>query len=224
MTLIAFHGKLGSGKDTAGERLAEMVSVPTERLSFAAKLKESAAALLDIPVEDWETYKNDPEVKVYLTNGYEPAPKSAWHGEDLLEQPRIVREFTAREFLQRYGTESHRDVFGSDFWVQQALASYVYENQNKLTYLTDCRFENEANAVKALGGYVIEVEGPNDNTGSHQSEVRLPDSLIHFTIDNTRRDDDFADLDRQLASIASLIGVPLNQQGLATWNQLDDGS
>lgn len=213
MTLIAFHGKLGSGKDTAGERLAEMAAVPTGRLSFARLLKESAAALFGIPVEDWEKYKNDPDVKILLQVGW---TTEMVNGEEV-DVPNIIVELTAREFLQRYGTESHRDIFGADFWVEQALRNYYYEADG-LTYITDCRFVNEANAVKALGGYVIEVEGPNDNTGSHQSEVPLPSEYIHFTIDNTIRDDNFADLDRQLASIASLIGVPLNQQGLATWN------
>lgn len=220
MTLIAFHGKLGSGKDTAGERLAEMVVCPTERLSFAAKLKESAAALLDIPVEDWEKYKNDPDVKIMLSVGWTKEAPMIGVPDYMLEAPNVIREFTAREFLQRYGTESHRDVFGTNFWVEQALSSYDYDDAC-LTYLTDCRFENEAVATRGLGGYVIEVIGPVDETGSHASEVRLPESLIHFTIDNTRRDDDFADLDRQLASVASLIGVPLNQRGLTTWNSTE---
>lgn len=222
MTLIAFHGKMGSGKDTAGERLAEMVTIPTERLSFARKLKESAAALLDIPVESWETYKNDPDVKILLQVGWtdERIPTDIPFGGDLeVEAPNITKEFTARQFLQRYGTESHRDVFGTNFWVEQALSKYDYDDA-RLTYLTDCRFENEAIATRGLGGYVVEVIGPDDDTGSHQSEARLPEHLIHFTIDNTRRDDDFADLDRQLASVASLIGVPLNQRGLTTWNSL----
>ena len=28
---------------------------------------------------------------------------------------------TFREFLQRYGTEAHRDVFGKDFWLEYTL-------------------------------------------------------------------------------------------------------
>lgn len=205
MTLVAFNGKLGSGKDTAGERLAEMSVVPATRLSFARLLKESAAALFGIPVEDWETYKNDPDVKILLQVGYEDF---ILDDGTVLEQPRIIVELTAREFLQRYGTESHRDIFGADFWVEQALRNYYYEATG-LTYITDCRFENEANAVRALGGVVVNVVGADDNTGTHLSEAGLPSNLVNFVIDNTQRDDDYQSLDQQLRSIASVVGIPV---------------
>jgi hypothetical protein len=210
MTLVAFNGKLGSGKDTAGERLDAMAACPTNRLSFARPLKESAAALLDIPAEDWETYKHDPEVKVMLSVGYEEFEVGyPDDGGEVLEQPRVIREFTARQFLQRYGTESHRDVFGENFWVDLALESYRYSSSSDLTYITDCRFENEAEAVLKLGGVVVNVIGPDDDTGSHLSEAKLPDRLITFYLDNTKRDDGYAMLDRQLRSIAATVGIPV---------------
>lgn len=211
--LLAFTGKLGSGKDTAGERLAELAMWEAYRLSFARKLKESAAALVDIPVEDWETYKNDPEVKVLLVNGYDPNPIyiiDPDEGTIEVEQPNVIREFTAREFLQRYGTESHRDVFGSDFWVDQALVDYV-RAQATYFYVTDCRFPNEGDAVLARGGYIIRVLGENEETGGHVSEAGLPDSYINFEIDNSVRDDNFESLDAQLIGIANVIGLPVTQ-------------
>lgn len=204
MTLVAFNGKLGSGKDTAGERLAAMSQVSATRLSFARLLKESAAALFGIPVEDWEKYKNDPDVKILLQVGW---TTEMVMGEEV-DVPNIIVELTAREFLQRYGTESHRDIFGADFWVEQALRNYYYEATG-LTYITDCRFENEANAVRALGGVVVNVIGADDNTGTHLSEAGLPSNLVNFVIDNTKRDDGFESLDQQLRSIASIVGVPV---------------
>lgn len=209
MTLVAFHGRLGSGKDTAGERLAAMVDVPTQRVSFAAPLKQSAAALLDIPVEDWETYKNDPETKIYLTSGYE-AVEHTLAGS--IEGPKVIREFTAREFLQRYGTESHREVFGDNFWVEQALGGYYTDNS--LTYVTDCRFVNEAEAVVIRGGVVVRVIGANEETGTHASETPLPDDLITFEIDNSIRGDDFASLDNALITLANYVGLPIKQEAL----------
>lgn len=217
MTLVAFHGRLGSGKDTAGERLASMVAVPANRLSFAAPLKESAAALLDIPVEDWETYKNDPEVKILLQVGWteEEVPTGDPHKTVTAEAPNIVREFTAREFLQRYGTESHRGIFGDNFWVQQALAQYQYSPSHpELTYVTDCRFENEALAVLQLGGVIVAVIGENEETGTHASETPLPVGLTTFAIDNTTRDDNFAALDSALMSLCATLGLPVKKEYL----------
>ena len=216
MTLVAFHGRLGSGKDTAGERLASMVSCPTTRVSFARPLKESAAALMDIDVEMWEIYKNDPEVKILLQDNYaeQRIPTGIPRGGDLtVEAPNIIREFTAREFLQRYGTESHRGIFGDNFWVDQALVGYS-PSPFDLTYITDCRFENEALAVLDHGGVVIRVVGANEETGAHASETPLSDAFVTGEIDNTVRGDDFKSLDNQLLSLASMLRIPLKPEAL----------
>ena len=216
MTLVAFHGRLGSGKDTAGERLAAMVDVSTHRLSFARMLKESAAAQFDIPVEDWETYKNDPDVKVLFQVGWEQVHEWASDGGAIVEQPKIIKEFTAREVLQRWGTEAHRQIFGDNFWVDQAFTSYDAQqsHQNALYYVTDCRFENEALAVLNRGGCVVNIIGANEDTGTHASETPLPAGYITFEIDNTVRDDDFHQLDMQLKGLASMLRIPLKKEML----------
>ncbi len=212
--LLGFTGKLGSGKDTAGERLVQLAGIEGVQLSFAFSLKESAAKLLDIDRLDWETYKNDPDVKVLLQTGWVDCEVVYDHDDDgnpLVgpgESPKIVREFTAREFLQRYGTEAHRDVFGQSFWVDQAMADY-YRSTEVYFYFTDARFVNEAVAIRDNGGLIIRVLGDNEETGGHVSEAGLPDEYINFEIDNTVRDDDFANLDAQLTEIAQIVGIPV---------------
>src|SRR5882672_12839995 len=119
--IVGFTGKLGSGKDTAALRFADMVALDSQRVSFAAALKESSSALLDVPVENWETWKNDPDVKILLMEGWADTELSEGDVSIEVQAPRIIREFTAREFLQRYGTEAHREQFGYDFWVEQAV-------------------------------------------------------------------------------------------------------
>lgn len=209
--LIAFNGKLKSGKDTAGERLAEMTEWDAIQVSFAKPLKESAAALLDIDPVEWETYKNDPEVRILLADGWRDGPEG-------YEEPNIIREFTAREFLQRYGTESHRDKFGSDFWVKQALDDY-YPMPGVYFYVTDCRFINEAEAIKNVGGIVVRVIGEDSDGDAHISEIGLPDSYIDFEIDNSRRDDDFYALDHTLVNLAQVIGLPIYRETIIDLGQ-----
>lgn len=209
--LLGFTGKLGSGKDTAGERLVALAGIEGVQLSFARPLKESAAKLLDIDRLDWETYKNDPDVKILLTVGYDQNPVfilDEFEGQIEVEAPNVIREFTAREFLQRYGTEAHRDVFGDSFWVDQAMANY-YRSNEIYFYFTDARFLNEAAAIRDNGGLIIRVLGENQDTGTHASEVDLPDDYINFVIDNSVRDDDFANLDAQLTEIAQIVGIPV---------------
>jgi hypothetical protein len=185
--IIGLHGKMGAGKNEAAKRLARLSSLPVVEVSYAAKLKESAAALLGCTVADLERWKNDPMMTVVLCN---------LENEDPLD----VR--TVRSFLQRYGTEAHRDVFGEDFWLDAALPAERNGIRGRVAYdeslyvVTDVRFPNEAQRIRDLGGIVVGIIGPSDDTGSHASEVPLDCDLW---INNTRRDDGYATLDVQLA-------------------------
>lgn len=195
--LIGFTGKLGSGKDTAASRLAELVAIDDERLSFAGPLKVSAAAALGLLFNEadaiafWDLYKNNPEAKIQL-----------------VVDGSVIQEITVRQYLQFYGTEAHRDIFGDDFWVDQAMAKY-FPLSTVFYYFTDARFPNEADAIHSRGGVIIRVLGVDDDTGGHVSEAGLPDGFINFIVDNSIRDDNFAYLDAQLSEIARVIGLPL---------------
>jgi hypothetical protein len=83
----------------------------------------------------------------------------------------IVEGQTFRQFLQRYGTESHRDVFGEDFWVDQTLPTDGYYPGRKIV-VTDVRFDNEYNRIKELNGVVVRVyrEGIEPGIDPHPSE------------------------------------------------------
>lgn len=163
MTLIGLAGLKGSGKDTAGAYLVERYGFV--RKSFAEPLKVSAAAALGIPVEWWESDKNDPNALVIYDRGNE-----------------TVR-LTAREFLQRYGTEAHRDVFGVDFWTKQLIDSL---DGSEDVVITDMRFLNETQAVKDAGGTTFLIDRPAVAASGdlHASEELPPDDLIDFVIVN----------------------------------------
>jgi hypothetical protein len=159
--IIGLTGRKGHGKDTLAREL--VVRDEFVRLAFAAALKESAAALFDVPVETWDTLKNDPDAYVELA------------GTAGLIESRI----TVREFLQRYGTEAHRDVFGDDFWIdvmRLKIASHMTTGEAISAtggiVVTDVRFENEAKLIRDLGGLVIEVYRPQvvDSGDTHASE------------------------------------------------------
>jgi hypothetical protein len=171
--LVGLNGLKGSGKDTVGKYLVEEYGF--ERLSFASKLKESAAALFDIDPKAWEAGKNDPHAIVSIDIVV-----------NHIAQEQIKKSITVREFLQRYGTEAHRTVFGSDFWVDHALKGV---DPNKDYVFTDARFENELQRIKSLGGYNLQILRPElSNEDSHASEVPPPPHLIDYSIDN---DSDF---------------------------------
>jgi len=161
--LIGLNGLKGSGKDTVGSYLVDNYGY--ERASFAAKLKESAGALFNIGSSFWEKAKNNDRSVIQLR-----------------DNGALVRDITVRNFLQRYGTEAHRTVFGSDFWVDHALKG-VDRNQNIV--FTDARFENELSRIKSLMGVNLQILRPQlTNEDDHISEAPPPIELIDFQIVN----------------------------------------
>jgi hypothetical protein len=189
MELIGLNGKKGSGKDTAGAWLVEEHGF--ERLSFAAPLKESAAACFDIDPSVWETLKNDPDACVTVATRI--------HGE-----PGIVGCVTVREFLQRYGTEAHRDIFGADFWTRQLIDRLDPDGKY---VVTDARFENECQAIQDAGGAIVVIKRPGtDADDAHASEADLPEKLIDTVLYNHGTIEDLHEtLDIYLALASELV-------------------
>lgn len=198
---IGLHGVAGSGKDTVFARLQALGGSDFVRMSVADPLKVSVAALLDISLEDIEELKRRDDRGIAVVGD----------GNHTFHDP-IMRPMSIREFIQRYGTESHRDVFGQDFWVdiweRQARATPA----NQIVVNTSVRFENEADRIiNKLLGEVWLIEGPQDaNAAGHLSEQRLPDHLITRVIDNRWRPQaeefrsgvsSYQHLDDQLATI-----------------------
>ena len=194
--ILGIHGKLGSGKDTVYDRIvARYPDAHIKRLSFADKLKDSACALLGISREQMEVMKR--------ADGFNHL---ALYDDFQHECDSTARSsMSMRTFLQRYGTEAHRDVFGQNFWVDHAIGAATMPNW--LYIFTDVRFENEAEAIIERGGQVWRVIGINENTGDHASERPLSDDMISYTIDNSARGDGFAHIDSQLAIIEPFVKI-----------------
>lgn len=190
--LIGINGALGAGKDTVGAYLCQHYGF--SRIGFADLLKKSAASLFGIDFEDWNEWKNDEDVVVYIQRG-DDTPFSM---------------LTARRFLQRYGTESHREVFGYDFWIDQALAPYDDHTLDNVV-VTDARFENEIDAIKKRGGYMMKVVRPGTGGHSHVSEKSLPDDLFDFVVSNTGSFNDLFDRLDEVMQDPSGLGLQLSR-------------
>lgn len=87
-----------------------------------------------------------------------------------------------REILQLMGTESFRCVFGDDFWVK-ALERRV--GQAEKVVVSDVRFDNEAEWVRAQGGQVVRlVRDSAEAVRSHVSEAGVHESLVDWAVEN----------------------------------------
>jgi hypothetical protein len=144
--IIGLSGEIGSGKDTIAAYLVKEHNF--ERKAFADPLKQSIAALFKIPFSEVDKLKNR-DVLVGIGEIGEPEYQQ-WI------QYVGIKGLTFREFLQRYGTEAHRDVFGKDFWLDYTLPVQGFY-PGRAIVVSDLRFSNEAARVRELGGLVVRV-------------------------------------------------------------------
>lgn len=142
--ILGLSGTKGSGKDTVAAYLVKEHGF--ERKAFADPLKRSIAALFNIPFTEVDKLKN-----MEILVGIGRIGESEY---DQWIQYAGYPGLHFREFIQRYGTEAHRDVFGEDFWLDYTLPVQGFY-PGRAIVVTDVRFVNEADRVRLLGGYVV---------------------------------------------------------------------
>ena len=160
--IIAICGLKFSGKSTVARLLHNATGY--EVVSFADKLKDITCILSGCTREDLENYdfKETQLVPDYLR----PYCLNA-------EKP------TFRAFLQHFGSEVMRGV-NDNIWIDCTLS-----NCGDNCIVSDCRFPNEAKAVKARGGIVIKVVRPDAKAeDSHQSETKIDEIDADYVLWN----------------------------------------
>ncbi len=190
MEIIGLAGAKRAGKNTVASFIADILSTTdytVYELSFAEKLKISAARSLGVKYVD-----KDPNAEA--KQAVEWADVFKEHGKLTYElkipgEGGVVehREISGREYLQWYGTESHREIFGTDFWVETLFDEIEHLwNTNSICVITDVRFPNEASAVANYGGSVVRVRRSEVESGkdTHASEKPLPSELVHYELWN----------------------------------------
>lgn len=118
-----------------------------------------------------------------------------------------------RRLLQRIGTEAVRSVLGPDVWVNRTLD---LSDGMRDVVISDVRFPNEANAIRAAGGIVVRIERPGyGGTDPHPSEAQVADIETHATITAT----DMSELEGGVALFMSQL--PGMAETLRTIYELD---
>ena len=137
--IVGICGLIGHGKDTAAGFLIEQ---GYQRISFAGVLKDATAALFG-----WDRILlegNTPESRVFREQVDE------WWANRL-----DIPNFTPRLALQQIGTDALRKHFHPDIWV--AACERQIEMTDKNVVISDCRFFNELDVIKRLGGTTVVV-------------------------------------------------------------------
>ena len=176
--IIGITGFIGSGKDTIADYLTTFHGY--KRISFAGTLKDACAAVFGWDRELLEgTTKSSREWREQL---------DVWWSERL-----GIPELTPRWVLQQWGTEVCRQGFHNDIWVA-SVENQLRKAKDNIV-ITDCRFDNEVNAIKNAGGITMRVErgerpvwydsainynkGPNGNSQWSLSKNQLDKLKVH---------------------------------------------
>jgi len=166
--IIGLTGPARSGKSIVASTLAELDFGEVEIVGFADLLKLSAARSLSV------TFGPD-DVGTMAVRKWANDFKKNKRIQIVDEGGEVTHEISGRRFLQCYGTEAHRDTFGTDFWVEQI--DFEPEGVDLLIF-DDVRFPNEAEAILSRGGVIWRVIRDTGASDSHRSEQPLPDSLV----------------------------------------------
>ncbi len=169
MLIIGLNGLAHSGKDTLAREYS--LKAKCYNVAFADPLR-AMISVLGVKIEDMldTEKKNDPQ---YGFLGKSP-----------------------RYLLQTLGTEWGRTLVNDNIWIE--VAKRRIDDSEKLGYeivfVTDCRFDNEAEAIKSWGGRIVRIIRPNSEAyqksvesggvKNHASEAGLKLENIDFTIYN----------------------------------------
>jgi hypothetical protein len=116
-----------------------------------------------------------------------------------------------REAAQKIGTDLLRNQFMPDIWIrawQRRARHHAALNPQTLVIATDCRFENEVNAIRDLGGEVWRVQRPGVVFDGHESErlaATAPDEYFDRNLINDGTLDDLREKVRAAAAEADLL-------------------
>jgi hypothetical protein len=174
--LIGLTGRAGCGKDSvAGFIIKEWGShdeVAVATVRFSEPLKQLVSSMFEIP----RMVMEDP--------GLKETGLARWNGR------------SAREILQILGTDGFRAI-DPDYWVKLARREIEEAlERGRRVVCPDVRFENEARAIRDLGGEVwkiMKTDGPTTAHGRHASETEMggifPDVVLkapHGQLDSLR--------------------------------------
>lgn len=187
--IIGLIGKKRSGKDTFAHALPGYT-----RVAFADPLRQAALALDPIVGRPALPGHLAPQVDIRLSDvidtlGWEKA-------KDCVPEVRRV--------LQRLGTESIRAI-DPDFWIRAGVQTI--QATDGPVVVTDVRYPNEADAIQALGGYLIRVVRPGFTSEGdpHPSESALDDYRVNLTIHNSDTIDRLQGRARSVAAALELV-------------------
>lgn len=176
--LIGLTGLAGSGKDTVADVLVTHAGFTKMAFADALRAEVLSAFCRATPAllanRDTKELPTDILALGWCTNlEFVQAVNAAVYGGamplEALDEPR-----SPRQIMQWWGTEYRRAQFDG-YWVHMAcnrIRTLLGQEQRRIV-LTDCRFDNEAAALRSMGGELWQVFRPGLRPveGGHASQT-----------------------------------------------------
>lgn len=184
--LIAFSGKMGSGKDSVAPAVLESLGIAPENQIhefFANPLKREVGEILDrIRMEGLShsaptrRFMSDlaleqgvdiDDIRIILDMLWEDTVSGAM-------ETNYTRTVGSRAAWQHWGTEVRR-AQNESYWVEKAIASVGESlSEGKSVFVTDARFPNEVDSIVDIGGLVVRL---NVGVKEQARRIKLRDNL-----------------------------------------------
>lgn len=138
--LIGILGRMNSGKGTVADELVEVYGFRQD--SFAATLKDITSQIFG-----WD--------REMLSGSSTESREFREEVDQWWSEKLGIPNFTPRLALQLIGTDVFRNNFHENIWVLSAMRRY---DQDENVVISDCRFPNEVQAIRELGGRIVRVD------------------------------------------------------------------
>lgn len=139
--IIGIVGYASSGKSTTGDILKDYGFT---KVAFADSLKDCVAQLFQWPR--------------HLVEGDTEESRTFREKRDEYWSEKFGYDFTPRLALQKFGTESCRNVFSDKIWIY-TVEKKILSHPNVV--VCDTRFPNEIEHIRKLGGKIVRIaRGP----------------------------------------------------------------
>ena len=194
LQIIALTGLAGTGKDTAADILATHCGFT--KLAFADALRTEVQAAFNVPAEllTRRDLKEMPTAALAFVECTDMGFIGAVARIEMMRGRALTWSWmeaqrSPREVLQLWGTE-YRRAQRINYWLEALRQSitqrHALDGRTRFC-ISDCRFENEAAMIRAMGGVVWQItrDGVQSVEGQHASATdgtRLNPSVV---IDNS---------------------------------------
>ena len=139
--IIGLVGLIGSGKNSAAEYLIAAYDFKQE--SFASSLKDVLTCIFGWNRNKLEGITTEDRI---WRDQVDP-----WWAQQL-----NIPNLTPRKMLQQVGTDLFRNHFHNNIWI--ASLENKLQKYSENIVITDCRFPNEIEAIRKLGGIIVRVK------------------------------------------------------------------